>query len=141
MSRKPKILRFKKEPVKLSDIKVEPDPQLHAALPAELEARIRKFGPVFAEIFSKSDAEWVEGFKHDLHPESEVANWEAMASAYQSLLAIHALPLPAKKEALARMCSWHLDTQPRHLTPSQAEELKRLFTEAIAKQARRFESN
>ena len=60
---------------------------------------------IFAEVFKRTHEEWLDGFRRDFNPESEIRLWEAMASAYQTFLGEHALSLPAKKEALGLLCS------------------------------------
>ncbi|MGA2862937.1 MAG: hypothetical protein ABSF95_00445 [Verrucomicrobiota bacterium] len=128
---KPKIFRTVKRAIEVSDI--QPGPKIHRRLSTELEERIRKLEAVFAQAHPMSHAEWVDGLQRDLNPESEVRIWEAMASAYQSLLAKHALSLPAKKEAVGLMAAGNPDASGRYLTKSQAKELMMLYSEALAK--------
>jgi hypothetical protein len=120
--------------VRPSDLQL--GPLRHATLSAEMDARIRRFEPIFAEVYPRSHEEWLDGFKRDLHPEPEVAIWEAMAAAYQTFTARHALAADARKEAfgllLVRSAADEQTTlsgaKLRHLSPAEAEELVRLYS-------------
>src|SRR5689334_9700006 len=74
-------------------------PVRHATLSAEMDARIRRFEPIFAEVYPRSHEELLDGFKRDLDPEPEVAIWEALATAYQAFTQKHTLATDARKEA------------------------------------------
>ena len=128
---KAKIFRLVKRTIKLSEIKQ--GRIIHRQLSTELEERIRKLESVFADVYGISHAEWLDGFQRDLDPESEVRIWEAMAWAYQSFLAKHALSLPAKKEAYGKLCMGRTDASTRFLTKSQAEELMMLYSAVLSK--------
>jgi hypothetical protein len=136
---KAKIFGLAKRSIKTTDI--QPGPKIHKQLSTDLEERIRKFEPVFAQAFAKSHAEWLDGFQRDLDPESEVRIWEAMACAYQSSLAKHALSLPAKKEAVGLMAAGNSDASTRYLTKSQAKELMLLYSEALSRNQQSFQPN
>lgn len=138
---KTKIFRPVPATKKVSDIKQ--GNVVHKRLSPELEERIRKLQPTFAEVFERTHKEWLDGFKRDLNPEAEIKLWEAMASAYQTFLDAHALSLPAKKEALGLLCSGQTPApgKLRHLRPEEAEELLRLFSAALAQRQEPFEPN
>jgi hypothetical protein len=138
---KPKISRSVPATKKVSDI--QQGDSIHKQLAPELEGRVRKLESVFAEVFKRTHEEWLDGFRRDLNPESEIRVWEAMASAYQKLFGEHALSLPAKKEALGLMCSGQkLSTAKlRYLCREEAEELLRLYSEALAENKQPFQSN
>jgi hypothetical protein len=78
---------------------LQPGPIRHAKLTDDLEARVKKFEPVVAEVYHQTHEQWVEGFLRDVHPESEIAIWEAIAFAYQQFTETRSLTLDAKKEA------------------------------------------
>jgi hypothetical protein len=99
MPLKPKIFRPVPATKKVSDI--QQSDIIHKQLSRELEEGIRKLQSTFAEVFKRTHEEWLDGFRRDLNPESEIRVWEAMASAHQTFFGEHALSLPAKKEALA----------------------------------------
>jgi len=117
---------------------LQPGPIRHAKLPAELEARIRRFAPVFAEVAPRTHEQWLDGFKRDMNPEDEIVIWETMASAYQRFLSANKVDRAAREEAftLLLMRSAADDKQvmeavkPRHLSPAQSRELLRLYAAA-----------
>jgi hypothetical protein len=120
--------------VRASD--VQPGPIRHLQLPADLEARIRGFEPIFAEVYPKSHEEWLDGFMRDLNPEAEIAIWEAIAAAYQVFTEKHTLTVDSRKEAfgllLMRSAADEQATlsgaKLRHLSPAEAEELVKLYS-------------
>src|ERR1035438_7027701 len=125
------IFKLVRKTIRMSDI--QPGPILHKHLSPDLEERIRKLEPVFAEVYPNSHEEWLEGFQRDLNPESEVRIWEAFASAYQAFLAKRAVILPAKKEVfLLLVTSGGTEEETlarvnlKHLSPNEAKELLRL---------------
>jgi hypothetical protein len=110
-------------------------PIRHQKLPQALEARIRKFEPVFAEVYPRTHDEWLDGFQRDADPEPEVAIWESMASAYQNFTARRLLSPEARKEAfgllLVRSAADEQQTlagaKLQHLSRVEAEELLRSY--------------
>jgi hypothetical protein len=94
--KKAKLFKLVPKTIQASDIKT--GPVLHKRLSLDLEERIRKLEPVFAEVYVQSHEEWLEGFQRDQDPAAEIRIWEAFAFAYHSFMAKHAdLLLPAKK--------------------------------------------
>jgi hypothetical protein len=77
---------------------LQPGPIRQERLADVLEARVTKFETVFAEVYPRTHKDWIDGFRRDVHPESEIAIWEAIASAYQSFIEKRQLSLDAKKE-------------------------------------------
>ena len=122
--------------IRASDLQFQPGPILHARLPEPLVARIRNFEPVFAEVYSRTHQEWLDGFQRDINPETEVAIWEAMAVAYQNFTRERALTPEAKGEAfgllLVRSAADEQqtlsDAKLKHLTRADAEQLLRLYS-------------
>lgn len=78
---------------------IEMGPIRHKTLPDDLDARIRKFSAVFAEVYPCSHEEWVDGFQRDKNPENEVVIWEHMASAYSRFLESNEVGAAARNEA------------------------------------------
>jgi hypothetical protein len=138
---KPKIFRLVPATKKVSDIK--PGNVIHKQLSPELEERIRKLQSTFAEVFERTHEEWLDGFRRDLNPEAEIKLWEAMASAYRSLLGKHALSLPAKKEALGLLCAGQTPAtgKLRYLRREESEEVMRLYSTALAQNQKPFQPN
>ena len=54
---------------------------------------------MFAEVYSVTHEEWLDGFKRDLNPENEVEIWEDMATAYSKFLKIHDVGPKGRNEA------------------------------------------
>lgn len=116
--------------------KLQQGPIRHQKLSNELDARIRKFEPTFAEVYSRTHEEWLDGFQRDDNPESEVAIWEAIASAYQGFISSRALSLDAKREAFGLLLVRSAGDEQhalsgatlRHLSSADAEELLRFYT-------------
>lgn len=122
--------------VRPSDL--QPGPIRHAQLSEAMEARIRKFEPVFVEVYPRTHQEWLDGFQRDIDPEAEVAIWEAMATAYQTFTAKRSLSLDVKREAfgllLVRSAGDELHTlataKLQHCSRADAEELLHLYAAA-----------
>jgi hypothetical protein len=122
--------------VRPSDIQL--GPVRHEKLSDAHVARIRKFEPIFAEVYPRTHEGWLDGFQRDVNPEPEVAIWEAMAAAYQDFTEKRALDLEAKKEAfgllLVRSAGDEQHTLSsatlKHLSRAEAEELLRLYSAA-----------
>jgi hypothetical protein len=134
LTRRPRTSPTK--PIRLPDIQL--GPIRHQALSDALEARVRKFEPIFAEVYPNTHKAWLDGFMRDADPEPEVAIWEAMASAYKGFTERRSLSLEAKKEAfgllLARSAGDEQHTlsgaKLRHLTLAEAEEVLSLYPAA-----------
>jgi hypothetical protein len=117
---------------------IQTGPFRHQHLSPELEGRIRKIEPIFAEVYPRTHEEWLDGFRRDVDPEAEVAIWESMASAYQSFTETRLLSLEAKKEAFGLLLIRSAGDEQRilsgaklqHLHRGDAEELLRLYTAA-----------
>jgi len=117
-----------KESLKARDI--QPGPIRHDQISDELDARIRRFAAVFAEVYPITHKEWLDGFQRDVVPENEVAIWEQMASAYSKFLAATDVDEAARKEAFGLLLvrSSTADVQAQFselkaLTPDQAKTL------------------
>jgi hypothetical protein len=122
--------------VRPSDL--QPGPIRHEGLSDTLVARVRKFEPVFAEVYPQTHEQWLEGFQRDADPEPEVTIWESMAVAYQNFTQKRQLSLDAKREAFGLLLvrSATSDQQAlagaklEHLSRADAEELLRLYSAA-----------
>ena len=116
---------------------IKPSPIRHAAISDELDARIRKFAAVFAEVYPVTHQEWLDGFQRDTVPENEVAIWEHMASAYTGFLETNEVDAAARKEAFGLLLvrSSTTDMESRYselkvLTVDQAKSLIALYDAA-----------
>lgn len=55
---------------------------IHSVLPDEMMVRLRKLHEVFSEVDGTSFEQWVDDFKRDADPVSNIVIWEHMARAY-----------------------------------------------------------
>lgn len=62
--------------------RLQPGPIRHEVLGEELVERISRLQETFEEVDGSSLEEWIDNFRRDLDPESEVLVWEDMAAAY-----------------------------------------------------------
>ena len=81
----------------LSDI--QPGPIRHKELSPELTDRAMKVREVVYEVYKTTEEQWLEGFRRDVNPESEIRIWEAIASAYSKFNSRHDLSFEHRKEA------------------------------------------
>jgi hypothetical protein len=117
---------------------LQPGPIRNTTLPNALVERIRRLKSVFAEVYPRSHAEWLDGFQRDAVPEREVAIWEAMGAAYTSFTRERSLSLDAKREVLGLLLvrsaadeqSTLANAKLRHLTRDDAQQLLRLYSTA-----------
>ncbi|MCM3902186.1 MAG: hypothetical protein ND866_10810 [Pyrinomonadaceae bacterium] len=58
--------------------------------------RTKKLHETFAEVDSSSLEKWIDNFKRDANPDSEIAIWERVAKAYTSYCSRRQLTLEAK---------------------------------------------
>jgi hypothetical protein len=73
-------------------------PVRHEDLSEDLIQRIRRLPAVFVGVTTTPIDEWIDDFKRDAHPENEVAIWESIANAYQTVCANRPLDDAARKE-------------------------------------------
>jgi hypothetical protein len=142
----PVIVQLVRETIDLN--KIVPGPIVHEKLSRELEDRIRKFEPVFAEFYAPSHSEWLEGFQRDLDPESEVRVWEARAKAYKTFLASHPVIQPAKKEVFILLITAGGTIEEtlsvaklRYLSRQEAKHLLQLYAAALTNREQPFSPN
>lgn len=80
-----KRLALKGVPRKLVTLKVgevRPAPIRHSKLSPELMSRVRLIRAALLEVFPMSMEAWVDGFRRDTTPESEIAVWERISSVF-----------------------------------------------------------
>jgi TIR domain-containing protein len=61
---------------------LKPSPIQHEVLPPELTSRIRLIRASLLDVDAHSMSHWIDGFKRDSHPSTEIAFWERVASVY-----------------------------------------------------------
>ena len=80
--------------VNVADLK--PNKIQHEQLSEEQLRRIKKLHETFAEVDSSSLEKWIDNFKRDADPDSEIAIWERVADAYTNYCSKRQLTLEAK---------------------------------------------
>ena len=75
---------------------LQPSEIQHEQLSEEQLRRIKKLHETFTEVDSSSFEKWIDGFKRDANPDSEIAIWERVANAYTSYCSRRQLTLEAK---------------------------------------------
>lgn len=63
-------------------VQLEKDPIRHEELAPELVERIGSLALIFTDVLPGTTEEWVEDFRRDTEPESELALWEHIADRY-----------------------------------------------------------
>src|SRR5690606_32501771 len=82
-----------------SIIHLEKGPVQHETLPPEMVERIALLAETLDEVLPGTAEEWVDDFRRDEHPESELVVWECIAERYLQ----HIDPadsLPRKRDVL-----------------------------------------
>ncbi|MDB6063963.1 MAG: hypothetical protein JWR26_171 [Pedosphaera sp.] len=127
------VFRYKGKSAKPT---IQLGPIRHQSLPETLIARIRQIEPILAEVYPRSHEQWLEGFMRDVDPEPEVANWEAIASAYGRFTQNRALSLEAKRETLMLLImrsvvdeNTTVNSKLVYLNRAEAKELLHLYSE------------
>ncbi|MEH2626903.1 hypothetical protein V1292_004958 [Bradyrhizobium sp. AZCC 1719] len=75
-------------------------PIQHEVLSPELISRIRLIRSALWDVYPHSMAFWMDSFKRDSHPSSEVAHWEHVASVYLEYLAVAKPTSDEKKRSI-----------------------------------------
>ena len=63
-------------------VQIEKGPVRHENLPDGMLDRIGSLADVFAEVLPGSREDWIDDFRRDEHPESEIVVWERIAESY-----------------------------------------------------------
>ena len=82
--------------VNAADLK--PNEIQHEQLTAEQLRRIKNLHETFAEVDSSSLEKWIDNFKRDANPDSEIAIWERVAKAYTNYCSGRQLTPEAKDD-------------------------------------------
>ena len=115
---------------------LQPGPIRHDKLDPELVDRIKVFSPIVADLYPQTLEQWIDGFRRDLNPESEVAIWENIANALATFDHERNLTIDARREAFALLLqrSGASDEEVlsgvelAHLTSEDARRLLRLYS-------------
>lgn len=108
--------------VNTADLK--PNEIQHAQLSEEQLRRIKKLHETFAEVDKSSLETWIDNFKRDADPDSEIAIWERIARAYVSYCAGRELTLEAKDDVFQTLVL-------RSITPEE-DAVKRLKLKVLS---------
>lgn len=76
-----------------------PGPIRHPNLAPQLTERIESLRKALIEVCPGSPAEWQDDFRHDLHPEHEIAWWERVVRCYTRFVSKEPLSTKQKKAA------------------------------------------
>ncbi|MGY8771607.1 MAG: hypothetical protein ACKVH8_24590 [Pirellulales bacterium] len=77
---------------------IQLSPTMHDSLPEDLITRIKKVHATFADVDESSLDKWIDDFKRDLDPESNIRIWEDMVVAYDSFCKNQDLQLETREE-------------------------------------------
>jgi hypothetical protein len=86
------------ESIDLNTNKLQPAPIQQTSLTDDQLSRIKRLRITFSEADPSPLEKWIEDFKRDANPESEIRHWEGMAAVYQTFIAGKNLSLDAKKD-------------------------------------------
>lgn len=86
------------EPQKVPIASLKPGPIQHSQLTADQLERIKRLRQTFADVDESSLETWIDNFKRDANPDTEIAVWERIARAYQAYCSERDLSIEAKKE-------------------------------------------
>jgi hypothetical protein len=79
--------KLKKGVVTMRDPRVlKKSPHRHRALNSHQLSRIRLLFAATADVFPSSLEEWIDNFRRDLHPDTEILWWETFVSAYLAMV-------------------------------------------------------
>lgn len=103
---------------------LKPNEIQHEQLSEEQLRRIKKLHETFAEVDRSSLDTWVDNFKRDADPDSEIAIWERVANAYTSYWSQRQLTLEARDDVFQTLVL-------RSIT-SEDDALKRLKLKVLS---------
>jgi len=84
--------------VRVDPNSLQPGPVLHESLTARQTEQIDYLYQTFKEVDSTSREKWMDDFKRDQNPDTEIEVWMMMANAYNSYCQNKRLDLFVKKE-------------------------------------------
>jgi hypothetical protein len=127
---------MERKKVPISQLK--PGPIRHEHLSPELTSRINRLRLTLGDVYSQSMNEWMDGFRRDAHPESEVEWWERLTRCYLEYTNTKDLTDIQKKTAFAILFKLAMgndlrDVEPEFLRLPQGarQELMSLMGETI----------
>lgn len=128
--------KSKMKEVAIKDLKLSE--VVHDSLTAEQIIEITKIHTAFAEVNSSSLEETITNFKRDQNPDSEIAVWQSMASAYERFTLHKELSAAKKNHAfdvvLLRSMMTEVEVTERmkssSLTTDELKEILSYYTDA-----------
>ena len=121
---------------RVDPVTLKPGPIRHEQLSREQLERIAKLHRIFSEVDSSPLEKWIDNFKRDMDPDSELALWERMAKAYAGYCSRRNLSLDAKQDVyqVLLLRSTTPDAEKvleylnlKVLTPAEARDVMKLF--------------
>lgn len=115
---------------------LKPGPIQHEELSREQLERIAKLHHIFSEVDSSPLEKWIDNFKRDMDPDSELALWERLAKVYTDYSSRRELSLDAKQDVyqIVLLRSTTPDAEKvleylnlKVLTPEEARDVMKLF--------------
>ena len=115
---------------------LQPGPLQHEELSREQLERVANLHRIFSEVDSSPLEKWIDNFKRDIDPDSELALWERMASTYTGYCSRRNLSLDAKQDVyqVVLLRSTTPDAEKmldylnlKVLTPEQARDVMKSF--------------
>src|ERR1022692_1952454 len=95
--------------------KLKPGPIRHEHLPLSLVPRINHLRLTLAEAYPQSMEKWLDGFRRDAHPESEVQWWERLARCYAAYVATKDLSAEQKQAVFSVLFKLGMGFEPETL--------------------------
>lgn len=107
-----------------SVVQLEKGPVRHDSLPSAVVERIESIADIFDDVLPGSPGEWVDDFRRDEHPETELLVWERIAERY--LRSVDPTdPLERKRDVLKVLLSCANNSPHVAALTSEAETLDR----------------
>lgn len=105
-------------------VQIEKGPLRHEELPPALVDRIESIADIFEDVLPASTEEWVDDFRRDEQPETELLVWERLAESY--LRAVEPTdPIERKRDVLKVLLSCANNSPGVTALTAEAETLDR----------------
>ena len=102
---------------------LKPNEIQHEQLSEEQLRRIKKLHETFAEVDRSSLEKWVDNFKRDAIPDSEIAIWERVGNAYRNYCSQRQLTLEAKGDVFQALVLRSMTSDEEAVKPLKLKEL------------------
>ena len=102
---------------------LKPNEIQHEQLSEEQLRRIKTLHETFAEVDKSSLEKWIDNFKRDANPDSEIAIWERVANAYRNYCSQRELTLEAKDDVFQALVLRSMTSDERAVKTLKLKEL------------------